>query len=432
VAVRNFTLDGQDRVRDLVSISGPCPGLKLEDLDLRGFTTNAVTVRNADGDPEHPLTLQRLRIRPTRSAVSALRFEAEPEKVTRHVCVADSRLEGPYQAVVILAGPVSGIEFQRTRFFNAVDGLLCRKAAPAAPVGLALLNNTFCEIENVGLHFETTPPEGSRVVLNSNLFARTSTLGQVDEFLPRPLQTAAQWIWLEEPRPGKEVPVESRYFRKTFNVDGPSVAQAVLNVTADASFTVWLNGERVGHGEFHPHTRRVYAFDVSRYLRRGANVIAVQGTNKTGVAGLLAQLTYACAGSVPVTLATNATWKVSRSPAAGWLHAGFDDDRWAQALVVGSARDNPAWQNLVWDAVVLDHFKGKAQQLFPDPTGNARDLTSQESFPLFKATALNFDLPTDAGDDARFLRYTRASSPLILAGSPGVPPAEKPSPDKRR
>jgi serine/threonine protein kinase len=425
LTIGNFTLDGLDRVRDLVAISGACPGLKLEDLELRGFSANGVTVRNAEGDGDLPLTLQSLRIRPAHPAASAVRFEADAEKPTRHVRVTDCRLEGPYQAAVSLAGPSASLELQRNRIFNVTDGVVCRRGAPAPALGLALLNNTFCEVENAGLRFEATPPEGSRVVLNGNLFAHTGTLGQIDDFSPRPPQTPALWIWLEESRPGKEVPVESRYFRKTFTVDNPSATQAVLNVTADASFTAWINGERVGSGEFHPSSRRVYSFDASRPLRRGHNVLAVQATNRTGVAGLLAQLTCTCAGSAPVTVATNTTWKVSRSPAAGWLHAGFEDDRWAAALAVGSARDTPAWHNLVWDSVVLDHFKGKAAQLFPEPVGNVRDLTSQESFPPFRATPLAFDLPADASDDARFLRYTRANALLLQAGSPGVPPAEK-------
>ena len=74
--------------------------------------------------------------------------------------------------------------------------------------------------------------------------------------------------------------------------------------------------------------------------------------------------------------------------------------------------------------MIEDHFQGKASQLFPDPSGNVRDWTSQESYPLFKALALHFDLPAERNDDSRFLRYARDSL-LTLSGSPGVPPADK-------
>jgi hypothetical protein len=90
--------------------------------------------------------------------------------------------------------------------------------------------------------------------------------------------------------------------------------------------------------------------------------------------------------------------------------------------VVAAYGQGPAgWRGLVWDEVVQHHFHGQAAQLFPEPAGNFRDLKSQEGFPLLKAVAHDFKLPTE-GDDATFLRYPR-SSPLTLVGSPGVPPA---------
>src|SRR5262249_49318629 len=100
-----------------------------------------------------------------------------------------------------------------------------------------------------------------------------------------------------------------------------------------------------------------------------------------------------------------------------------DDSKWVTAKVVASYGGGDAqWQNLVWDGVVNDHFRGKALDLFPDPTGNVRDLTAQERFPFLKAASVNFDLPTDP-DDRRFLRYPKASV-LGMAGSPGVPPVD--------
>ena len=63
-------------------------------------------------------------------------------------------------------------------------------------------------------------------------------------------------------------------------------SHADLNVTGDAAFTVWLNGERLGHGEFLPHRKSVQTYDVTKYLHPGENVLAIQGTNRMGVAGV--------------------------------------------------------------------------------------------------------------------------------------------------
>jgi serine/threonine protein kinase len=420
---KGLTFDGQDHVKDLIALSGSCPGLVLEDTTFKGFTRSAVCLHGCTGSADQPVTLERLRAKPTRSAASAFLFEGRADEGNRHVRVLDCRLEGPYQAAVLFAGPAGEIEFRHNRVYNAVDGLLYRKATPAHPLSLTLTANTFCEIEKVGLHFETTPPlDGGRVALTSNLFARTGTLARVDDFRPEPARCAARWIWTDEAVPIREGRAEYRVFRKTFMVDGPSVSQAVLNVTGDAGFTVWVNGERVGHGDFHYLTRRVYFFDVTRYLRPGANVLAVQGLGKGSLAGILAELTYRGTGSAPVTVGTDATWKASKAGQSAWQQVAFDDRSWTTAKVVAPyGKGDAAWQNLVWDAVVLDHFQGKAQQLFPEATGNVRDWTSQEEFPMLKAAALNFDLPTDEKDDAHFLRYPKGS-PLTQAGSPGVAP----------
>src|SRR5262249_57670267 len=136
------------------------------------------------------------------------------------------------------------------------------------------------------------------------------------------------------------------------------------------------------------------------------NVVAIQGTNKTGVAGVLAQLNWVSAGSAPGSVVSDATWKTSRTVTSGWVRAGFDDSAWGAAKVVAAyGKGGAAWQNLVWDEVVQDHFQGKASQLFPDPSGNVRDAASQEGYPLFKAVVpqLSFALPAGRNGDARGL-----------------------------
>src|SRR3712207_6745170 len=60
-----------------------------------------------------------------------------------------------------------------------------------------------------------------------------------------------QWIWFNEGTPVREVPSETRYFRRTFTIDRPVqkvVDEADLDITADNAFTVWVNGALVGKG----------------------------------------------------------------------------------------------------------------------------------------------------------------------------------------
>jgi eukaryotic-like serine/threonine-protein kinase len=429
--LQNFQFDGQDRVKDLVVLSGPCPGLTLDNLHLTGFSQSAIVLNDCAGNANQPVTLQHLGIVPTQAAASALRLEGRPGEGNHFLHVSDSRLEGPYRAAVTIAGPATDVEFKQNRFFNCTDGLFYRRMTPPAVLGLTLLSNTFASIEGVGLRFETSPPaDGSRVTLDRNLFARAGTLARIDDFFPRPTGTPAAWIWFDEVRTPTEMPAEQRAFRETFTVTGTSVTRAILDLTADASFVVWLNGERIGQGDFLPHLRRVHSFDIKRYLLPGRNVLAVQGTNKTGVAGVLARLSYTCSGQPPVTLVSDGSWRASRVLPGGWQRPSFDDADWSAAKVVAApGQGPPEWRQLIWESLVEEHYGAAAAELFPEPTGNVRDWTSEENFPPFKAVALNFDLPTNPADDARFLRYGRASL-LGLAGMPGVPPLDK-SPDKQ-
>jgi eukaryotic-like serine/threonine-protein kinase len=424
--LRNFILDGQDRVKDLIALSGPCPGLTLEDLQLTGFGQAAIALNDCVGEADQPVMLQRLRTVPVHSAVSALRFDGRPGEGNHFVHVQDSRLEGPYTAAVSFSGPVSSVEFVRNRFFNSTDGLFYLRSTPPAALGLTLASNTFCNITGVAIRFETSPPaEGSRVVLTSNLFAHTGTLARVDDFFPRPSETQAAWIWVDEVRSGSDVPAEQRAFRKTFTIEETPLARGRLDLAVDAGFIVWLNGDRIGQGEFLPQLQRVQSFDVSRSLRPGRNVLAVQGTIKKNIAGILAQLTYTARGAAPVAVVSDASWRSFRSLPDGWQSPLFDDSDWPTAKVVSATGQGPAeWRHLIWDGIVEEHYSGAASRLFPDPAGNVRDWTSEENFPPLRAVPLDFSLPTDAKDDAHFLRYGRASL-LTLAGSPGVAPPEK-------
>jgi hypothetical protein len=205
-----------------------------------------------------------------------------------------------------------------------------------------------------------------------------------------------------------------------------------LSIVCDDQFSVWVNGKEAGSGDFAASTRRVYAFDVSKLLHGGENVIAVRGTNKLGnrsaptPAGLLVQLGTS-SGPNPVLLGSDGTWKCSKTNDPGWQSEKFDDAVWQPVRVLASyGKGDASWQNLVWDAVVGAKFKGGSP--FQNPAANFRDNTAKVAFPpLDWKTNDNLNLPTDGSKEREFLRYPK-SHPLAKAGpnqSPvGVPPAE--------
>jgi hypothetical protein len=421
--LHGFKLDGQDRVGDLIVLSGACPGLTLEDLTLTGYTEAAVKMVACSGSDDRPVTLRRLRAAPTQASQTALSFEAGAHELSRRIQVADCRFEGPSPCGVAFHGPAE-VAFEHNRFFGLADGVVYHKT-DAAALTLTMAHNTFCDIEKAALRFETAPPlETSRVTLNSNLFARTRTLATIDDFRTEPSEVKAKWIRFDEPRV-VEPTTHYRSFRKNFTVEG-APGEAMLSVAADAGYSVWVNGAKIGHGDFAATGGRVQAYDVSRFLKTGANAVAVQASSGGGPAGVLVQLTYTRADGTAAVVATDGSWRSSRSSATGWQKPGFDDSHWAAAKEEAAYGQGPAsWRHVTWDVAVQERFGGRMSELFPSPTGNVRDLVSREGFPQLDATSLNFELPTDPSDDARFLRYLKASLLGLMPEPPGVPPLEK-------
>ncbi len=436
--LKGFHFDGQNRTNDLVVLTGRCPGLCFEDVHLEGFSRSAIRLMNCAGEDAKPVSLLRVRASTLNEPETALLFEADPNavpQINQFIEVRECRLEGPYAAAVTLAGPVANVEFHRNRFYKVVDGFRYKRAEPLHRLHLTLISNTFHDAEKA-IHFETMPPVDSanQMVVKNNLFSKTATLAHVDDFKPAPAQVKAQWIWYPEGTPLKGAPEEKRYFRKTFDITSKSITRATLDIVCDDGFTVWINGEQVGQGQLLNLTKRVHAFNVASYLRPGNNVIAVYGYNLKApdggmtATGLLAQLTYASSDGASTLIHTDVTWKVSKDSPQGWQKPEFDDGKWLAAkMLTAYGRNHPQWHHLVWESVVQRRFKGAAQPVIPNPSGNIRDQPSKESYPLLEARAMNFALPTDPTHDARFLRYPK-TEPLFHAG-PGKTPVGLPQED---
>jgi len=148
---------------------------------------------------------------------------------------------------------------------------------------------------------------------------------------------APMWIWSAQ-----RGDVSDAYVRKTFTLDEVP-RQAVLSITADNGYEVFVNGVRVGRdvGSGTEVWSKAERYSVVRQLRRGKNVIAVHGMNLGGPAGLIAILSWP---ERPVRergwrrLVTDDTWRVTTTRPRGdivWTALNFDDRSWPQATVVG-------------------------------------------------------------------------------------------------
>jgi putative heme-binding domain-containing protein len=167
---------------------------------------------------------------------------------------------------------------------------------------------------------------------------------------------SVQWIWFNEGNPAESAPAETRYFRKVFPINRDvqkPVDEAELDITADNQFTVWVNGHLIGKGD---DWKRVYRFDVRKYLVHGKNVVAVKAHNTEGPAGLLVRLGYVPNGMSKEAMVSDGSWKAAKTAPAGWEKVDFDDSKWTNVKVIGPYGKAGPWKNLVWDAGGNDRF----------------------------------------------------------------------------
>ena len=137
---------------------------------------------------------------------------------------------------------------------------------------------------------------------------------------------AAHWIW-STPGAEKAAPPQTIYLRREFELAAVP-RRAVLLVTADNRFSLFVNGHEAGSGD---DWNRVRALDVRAHLVPGRNVLAIKATNGSSKegdptpnpAGLIAELCFPVepvAGSEPAAGSNQKASDVpkrSQRPAAG-------------------------------------------------------------------------------------------------------------------
>ncbi|MEH7155824.1 family 78 glycoside hydrolase catalytic domain [Neobacillus drentensis] len=184
----------------------------------------------------------------------------------------------------------------------------------------------------------------------------------------------ANWIW---DLSGEHPRNQWTCFRRTFTITS-EYESAILSISADTKYVVYLNGEQIGSGPVRGWTTEWYndQYELNR-LKKGVNVIAVlvnhygMGTMHyiEGRGGLLAQIDFYNQGEVIGQLLTNEKWKtaihdgfikesVKMSNCLSWAEVydanlfngeweqlSFDDTEWANAEIIGPYGIEP-WRTL--------------------------------------------------------------------------------------
>ncbi len=149
--------------------------------------------------------------------------------------------------------------------------------------------------------------------------------------------TQARWIWYPEGNPVASAPVARRYFRRVIELDSNrKLTSAQIAITADNSFELWINGQRIGAGDnFHQN----FEFDVTATLKAGTNVLSVaadNGGNSPNPAGLVGCLVVEYANGEPLSVVTDGQWQSMTEVGADWMTGDVPLSGWKPAMELGA------------------------------------------------------------------------------------------------
>jgi len=150
----------------------------------------------------------------------------------------------------------------------------------------------------------------------------------------------SEWIWVNE----KLCPLQPRFFRKVFLINDP-VKKAVLQGTACNHMKVFLNSKFVGEvfSRFSlsilPIHNRIKVFDITEYLRVGANIITIEAYNYEGFKGAINIFGQILLNDNTIQeIYSNQTWlcsKTGRLNDFDWKMLDYDDSDWKKAKSYG-------------------------------------------------------------------------------------------------
>lgn len=153
------------------------------------------------------------------------------------------------------------------------------------------------------------------------------------------------WIW--------DVTVldrqECRFVREFEIPEGAVVEEALLRITADNSYQLFLDGQLIGRGG---DWRVLIEYDVTRLLGAGSHVISVAVTNDFDVAGLVGGLRVKLRSGEVIEVGTDPSWLVLVEHAGEWPRP-VKPFR-ARSSVVVTASIDGSWNPPVYHAPVSE------------------------------------------------------------------------------
>ncbi|KAJ6606954.1 bacterial alpha-L-rhamnosidase-domain-containing protein [Mycena sp. CBHHK59/15] len=181
-------------------------------------------------------------------------------------------------------------------------------------------------------------------------------IGKNATIIPAALQsafTSASWIWTSEPSPPNAPPGDVA-FRFTYTSPaGKAATSAMIVMTVDDRFTLYLNGALVGSS---PNTTDIWksAQILKVSLNSTNNLFAVRATNLpdvatggAGPAGLIAAALITFADGSTTIVSSDNTWLATSTIPANFQSPSVSDSSWPTAASLGKYGVDP------WDTQVV-------------------------------------------------------------------------------
>lgn len=152
----------------------------------------------------------------------------------------------------------------------------------------------------------------------------------------------AQWIWSPTVDKTSIQTGAQSFFRKSFNLSTEAVGR--IEIAADDTYELYLNGRRLGTGEGY---RQLERYDVSRFLVRGRNVVAIRVQNTRGQTAALAcrVLIQPSVNERWYSFSSDASWNCSPASSPTWQTLAFNERSWQSAQEFGILGGTMPWDH---------------------------------------------------------------------------------------
>ncbi len=175
---------------------------------------------------------------------------------------------------------------------------------------------------------------GTEIKGPASYFTVAARLAKPVEPTP-PLPELGKWIWV----PGVKETPHSCWFRYEFDLPpGCTIAAASIRMTADNSFTLYVNGEKASEGN---NWEKPVMSDIAKLLTAGKNLLAVECKNLDGPSGLIAGISVTLGDGRTLKFNTSGSWLASLSVKPGWEKPGHSTAGWQPVREIAGAGENP-------------------------------------------------------------------------------------------